>query len=750
MQLSTSGSRVRIAVILFLLMAGFYWKLTLTRQFDWMSGPDLAEQVLPWFHVQAQEWHAGRIPLWDPYLWAGQPLFGQAQPGAAYPLNWLLFLLPLQHGHIANWALAWYFVVIHLMAAGFCYLFCHNFSLSRTASLAGGLIFSLSGYLGTTGWPQMMNGAVWIPLVFLFQLRAARAPGPNPSPDREGGGTALTNAALSGMFLGISFLSGHHQIPIFTSLAWAGVWIYLLAKDRRLLRAAALALLFAALTSALQTLPAYEYGHLAKRWVGAPEPLTWKQPVPYGVQAHYGLGALSLFGIVFPGVKTNFDPFLGISAFALALLAITALWRDHRVRFLAALGLAALLYALANNSVAQGALYALIPELDKARTPSAAIVLFQFAAASLAAFAIDNLATAWKPRYTWMLASFGALTLVIVEGVLFTNRLTFPPDDRAILTGFFALAAAALFGACHRGALTASQTNVLLVLLLLTELGNSAQYSLLDRADRNQTQWLDKLHANPDIAAYLRKQPGFARTEIANDAFAPNWGAWYGVEMHGGQSASVTVNLLDSEFFSLTGRKMYGVAYTIAAAPTPDGGGEVFQGSSGIKVYRRDAFPRAWAIHELFRVADAGQGNVEIGRAPESFHSKAYIVGRAPPLIPCATPGDAVQLTEHQADRLAIHADLPCDGMVVLSDTFYPGWRARVDRQPAEIFEVNGAMRGVLVPKGTHTVTMRYRPLSVYLGAALSLLGVLGALALALGERMRVPGAHAPSPHDHR
>jgi uncharacterized membrane protein YfhO len=88
--------------------------------------------------------------------------------------------------------------------------------------------------------------------------------------------------------------------------------------------------------------------------------------------------------------------------------------------------------------------------------------------------------------------------------------------------------------------------------------------------------------------------------------------------------------------------------------------------------------------------------------------------------------------------------------MVVVSDTFYPGWRARVDRQPAEIFEVNGAMRGVLVPKGTHTVTMRYRPLSVYLGAALSLLGVLGALALALGERMRVPGAHAPSPHDHR
>ena len=171
-----------MAAVLFLCIAGFYWKLTLTRQFDWMSGPDLAEQVLPWFQVQAHEWHVGRFPLWDPYLWAGQPLFGQAQPGAAYPLNWLLFLLPLQNGHIAGWALAWYFVVIHLMAAWFSYLLCRDLGRSRAASLAGGLIFSLSGYLGNTSWPQMMNGAVWAPLVFLFQFRAARGLRPRPTP----------------------------------------------------------------------------------------------------------------------------------------------------------------------------------------------------------------------------------------------------------------------------------------------------------------------------------------------------------------------------------------------------------------------------------------------------------------------------------------------------------------------------------------------------------------------------------------
>jgi hypothetical protein len=185
-----SLTRFRMGAILFLLMAGFYWKLTLSSQFEWTRGPDLAEQVLPWYEVQAREWHAHRLPLWDPYLWTGQPLFGQAQPGAAYPLNWILFSLPLQDGHIASLALNWYYVFIHLMAAAFCYWLCRDLGRSRAASLAAGLIFSLSGFLGNTDWPQMMNGAVWVPLVFLFLLRAA------------GGNKVLGNAALSGMFLG--------------------------------------------------------------------------------------------------------------------------------------------------------------------------------------------------------------------------------------------------------------------------------------------------------------------------------------------------------------------------------------------------------------------------------------------------------------------------------------------------------------------------------------------------------------------
>jgi len=243
---------------------------------------------------------------------------------------------------------------------------------------------------------------------------------------------------------------------------------------------------------------------------------------------------------------------------------------------------------------------------------------------------------------------------------------------------------------------------------------------------------LEGLRANADIAAFLRAQPGFQRAEVPDDAFYANWGAWHGVEMHGGYLAGVTLNVLDSEFHSLQGRKLYGVAWVIAKRPPSDTAEEVFAGGNGYKVYRRtDAFPRAWSVHELVQVSDRGAGNAALATA---WRDKAYLM-EPPPRVETCGGTDRVELVEHAAGRLAIRADMACAGMVVLSDTFYPGWRARVDNAPVSIFEVDGAMRGVLVPRGSHAITMRYRPASVIAGAALSICGVLLAALLAAFSR---------------
>ena len=87
--------------------------------------------------------------------------------------------------------------------------------------------------------------------------------------------------------------------------------------------------------------------------------------------------------------------------------------------------------------------------------------------------------------------------------------------------------------------------------------------------------------------------------------------------------------------------------------------------------------------------------------------------------------------------RILIRADLQCAGMVLISENYFPGWTATVDGKPAKIYEAYGAVRGVAVGPGSHRIEMAYRPMSVYLGALMTVSGLLIAAALAVRERRR-------------
>jgi uncharacterized membrane protein YfhO len=68
--------------------------------------------------------------------------------------------------------------------------------------------------------------------------------------------------------------------------------------------------------------------------------------------------------------------------------------------------------------------------------------------------------------------------------------------------------------------------------------------------------------------------------------------------------------------------------------------------------------------------------------------------------------------------------------MVILADSYFPGWRATVDGERAQIYEAYGALRGVVVGKGRHRIEMRYIPFSVIAGLLMTLSGALGAVFL--------------------
>lgn len=730
--LRRAAAAATIPLLLFLLTASFYWKLVFTDQYTWLESPDLANQVLPWFQFQAGEWHRRVLPLWDPFLWSGQSLIGQAQPGVAYPLNWILFLLPLRDGWIRLLWLHWYFVLIHFMAVGFAYWLARDLGASRSGSVLAGLAFGLGGYIGTTDWPQMLNGAVWAPLVFGFLRRAFEGVRP------------MASAALAGFFLGLAWLSGHHQIPIYTTLAALAVCGYytLICNRRPVLRAArlvALFLLFTLLVGGLQILPAYEYGKRARRWVGVENPVGWGEKVPYTVHAEYSLNPLSVLGIVIPGIHRHANPFLGVTVTTLALIALLAGFRRREVKLLGAVAIGGLLFSLGHHSVWHGVLYALAPLVEKARTPSMAIFIFHFGFSILCALGFDRLmASGDSPmafRAARLLLAAAALLLGACVVTLTMGRA---PEDRYALTALVALLAAGVVWACGRGQLSRPAALASFAVVVLVELGNVSGFAFAHRSEKNRSIYLNKMRQHADIAEFIRSQPWPARIAAPSELIPYNFGDWYGLDTFAGYVASLPSNLLRLGLHSRRVHDLMGVGYAVGQQPPHPDYREVFQSESGLKVYLNPrAMPRAWAVHQIHKVESDDQAFAMLENPGFDFRQAGWMHRDPPELEACPESEDLVRVIRRDTQALEIEARMGCRGMVVVSENFFPGWRAWVDGRPVPIHEVFTCLRGVVVERGLHRIRMEYRPRSFVLGAAMTLLGVLGVLVLVGYERRR-------------
>ncbi|MBX9721940.1 MAG: YfhO family protein [Candidatus Obscuribacterales bacterium] len=66
--------------------------------------------------------------------------------------------------------------------------------------------------------------------------------------------------------------------------------------------------------------------------------------------------------------------------------------------------------------------------------------------------------------------------------------------------------------------------------------------------------------------------------------------------------------------------------------------------------------------------------------------------------------------------------------LLVIADHFYPGWEANLDGKEVEIFKTNIVNRGILIPAGTHELTMEFKPRSLLVGCV----GAASALVLFL------------------
>ena len=385
-----------------------------------------------------------------------------------------------------------------------------------------------------------------------------------------------------------------------------------------------------------------------------------------------------------------------------------------------------------------GILYATFPLFGKARIPSRLLSIFDLGIAPLAAAGLDSLR---QHRASGVLRLAYRVLIALGTGTialgLAAPALQKPgPSDALFLTGLIGILFGCLVLARVHEAIPALPACLGVAALIFIEVGNFSAAIYRDRGAYHRETLLPKLTQYSDIARFLRSQPGPVRVNTeAMGAF--NFGDWEGIDTLSGFGAGVTSNFLSLNWPSARTQNLLGVSHALTTQAQRADQQLVFRGASGVNVLKNvDAFPRTWIVHRVMQASSPEDLQARMDDTAFDARSTGLLLESGPSVQSC-TGDELSQISQRGANSVVINTRLNCKGMLILSDVWYPGWVALVDGAPAHIYQPYSALRGVVLDQGRHRVEFHYRPISALVGAVMSILGIVGACAIAFWERRR-------------
>jgi hypothetical protein len=751
-----------VAAAIFLL-AGLtlFWPI-FTGQF--LAGPSSDQYVAGYgFRLfGAEHFRAhGRIPLWNPFLFGGLPFVAAMHGDVFYPTAWLRWLLPTDTAMNLGFA-------GHIVLAGFTmYAFLRTLGVAWGAAVVGGIAWELSGLVAGLvhpGHDGKLFVAALTPLLFLGVRLAVRTGHP-------------AYFGLVALTVGLS-LHGHPQLAyyLFVGAALWALWLLLLDSERpprsrtpRLAAAGLGAVTLGFCLYAIQALPFYEYIPFSPRAPEGGASTGWEY------MTAYSLPPAELIALVLPefhGLKEAYwgtnplkhhTEYLGVMALTLASVGVADRRRRSTVKALGAIAVLFLLVALGRHTPFYRLWYEVMPLMDRVRAPGSAFFLVTFVLAALAGFGADRLIRGEVAlrRVLYPAAGFALLGLLGVAGVLqaVAEASASPEQLRMAMANTSALRLGGLrlavvsavvlgvFGAIASRRLTAGSrpASFLLAAATVADLWSLERKMFVFQPPASIT------YRDDDITAAIRQHPlpyrvldpGVYHGSWLMAHRIPTLLGYHGNELRwfddllGGKN--VWRNLGQPVLWDL-----YAIRFLVYTEELKIAGWRQVLGpvetATGVRAWLYEPeHPPPWV-----RVIP---GAVKV---PESQIVSALLDPRFPadrvvlfpdtnsaqprPLdgrIPEPSPVRAV-LREWAPGRMVVTLEgaAPDTTWLLVSENWYPDWKATVDGQAAPTYRANMALLSVPLPAGAREVRLEVRSPTYELGRMISLVAVVVVLGL--------------------
>jgi len=722
---------------------------------------DLRHHHYPWRFWATEAFGRGEIPMWSPEVGNGFPLMADGQTGVFYPLNWLFgVLLP------AHWALSWS-LLFHQWWAGLgMFLLVRDLRADRQSSfevsLFAGLAFSLCGFVVSHfTYAGMMQVAAWYGWALWSLLYLSRAPSVRWSLAWAGCVAALMTAghpqvgAVGLLACGVFFVS---QKPVL----WA--WAFVVLGGILGLSAAApqlLASLELASQSARSGGVGVEFASMGalppQELINIALPHFWGWEPPASLDLTYVHKGLGYFGTGENHWESCF--YLGMPVVLLAGCAFFL--SGHRVWKVLSIG--ALLLALGGLTPLYG-LLRLLPGFDFFRFPARFSLVATVAMIVLAAMALERLmeaeAQSSRKRLSWVirgLVLLGVIGLTAVGALLSSGREDFiegaskasgdPARAEQFVDGvlgsldifatpnLLAMLLAAnvvLLLSLRTGGTSGTRVSRAFVLLLLVDLSlfgmnynpstpaaevtrKPAAESLLAEMKDNslkRTAVVDRVQSPSLDYALMSASLGlvWGAREVAilsplalprNEDLLAAAGLDVGMD-HGPQKV---LDLLTH----LQLADLMGVGLLSSVHPLPHPQLEERHRSDGVYFYEnKGALPRAFAVGCVTSVSSSAEALSNMKDRNFEPAKTAFVEGKVD--ASCENFEGTVDVVDYAAHRVSLKAQMGASGLLVLTDSWYPGWKVTVNGVSAPILRTNSTFRGVALGAGESEVVFVYSP----------------------------------------
>ncbi len=715
------------------------------------QGSDVIRELFPWKFFSIEELKNKQIPFWNPYNFAGNPLFANLQSGTFYLANILFFVFPF----IFAWGV--YIIIQPILAGFFTYLFLREIKLSKISSFYGGLIFAFSAFM--TVWLEYGNFGhtiLWLPLVLWLINRFINKPN-------------LIKLIILIAILVQSILAGYIQLAIYLYIFSLSFILFRFLQERnkkqvfKTYTGLFIAFGIPILLTAFQLVPLmefvqnssrvpYSFNQLSERLIpvkniitiifpdffGNPATRNYWLPGTYIERASY-IGILSILFILFAVFSKEKSKYKKFFLFA-ALISYLSTLDIYPVKLIHAIG---------------------IPALSTG-VPSRILVLFCFSASVLAAIGIDLfIKSKEKKEYIKPLIIIVVIIAVTWSLVFLGKNENFFVTKRNLIipTFIFILGMIILF----KSPLSQRKKGLIIIILTAIDLFYSfhkitpfspIQYvypktavieELKKLQNTNERYWgYGSAHIDGNFqlyeksffpegydALYIKRYGEFLSTskdgKIVKDIpatiaeIAPGYGE---SDLRNNQYRQKLLNLLGVKYVLHKPISMNSVP---DFKTFPEKIYKLIWQKGDWQIYEnKDSFPRVFLSSKY--VVKQKKEDIISTMFDKNISLRDTVIleeNLSKKIDLFKDPNAKAEFELYTPNKIVIKTQSSSNNILFLSDNYYPGWHATVDTNDTKIYRADYSFRGVPVEKGNHTIVFWYYPESFDLGLKISLITLI-------------------------